>query len=45
MSWIGKLNRAYAEYPWKRLLERHLPADVTQISTVALLRSSARKAA
>src|SRR6516165_8453750 len=43
MSAIGKLNRICAELverssdPWKRVLERHLPANVTQISTVALL--------
>src|SRR5262245_66137724 len=43
MSAIGKLNRICAELverssdPWKRALERHLPANVTSISSVALL--------
>src|SRR2546430_13766685 len=42
-SWIEKLNQARAELeqrgidPWKRALERGLPANVTSISTVALL--------
>ena len=43
MSWLQRLDQARAELadrgidPWKRALERDLPADVTSISTVALL--------
>jgi hypothetical protein len=43
MSAIGKLNRICAELverssdPWKRVLERSVPANVTSISSVALL--------
>jgi hypothetical protein len=43
MSLMGRLARAQAELdergldPWKRALERDLPANVTGISTVALL--------
>jgi hypothetical protein len=43
MSWVGKLHEAVAQRaeqgsdPWKRVLERALPASVTSISTVALL--------
>src|SRR5262249_16130869 len=43
MSAIGKLNRIVAELvergadPWKRVLERALPPNVSSISTVALL--------
>src|SRR5215831_17033721 len=42
MSAIEKLNRICAELverssdPWKRVLERALPADVTAVSTVVL---------
>jgi hypothetical protein len=43
MSWLQRLEQARAELnergidPWKRALERDLPANVTSISTVALL--------
>src|SRR5471030_1940167 len=43
MSLIGRLHRAKAEMtddqedPWRRLLERALPADLVCTSTVALL--------
>ena len=43
MFFLGKLHQAKAELaerganPWRRTLERVLPADVTCISTVALL--------
>jgi hypothetical protein len=43
MSIIGRLNRAKAELsegdedPWRRVLERALPANVVCTSTVALL--------
>jgi hypothetical protein len=43
MSWLQRLDQARAELskhgsdPWKRALERDLPADVPSISTVALL--------
>jgi hypothetical protein len=43
MSWLERLDQARAELskhgsdPWKRALERDLPANVTSISTVALL--------
>jgi hypothetical protein len=43
MSWLGRLHQASAELsergsdPWKRALERDLPANITSISTVALL--------
>jgi hypothetical protein len=43
MSAIGKLNRLCAELverssdPWKRVLERSVPDNVTSISSVALL--------
>ena len=43
MSWLQRLNQACAELsergadPWRRVLERDLPANVTSISTVALL--------
>jgi hypothetical protein len=43
MSFMERLARAQAERnergidPWKRALESHLPANVTSISTVALL--------
>jgi hypothetical protein len=42
-SWVGKLYQACAQQagqgsdPWKRVLERALPANVTSISTAALL--------
>lgn len=42
-SWVEKLHRTQAEAaerssdPWRRALERDLPANVTCISTVALL--------
>lgn len=42
MAWIEKLRRTQAELaecganPWRRALERDLPANVTCISTVAL---------
>jgi hypothetical protein len=42
-SWIERLYQARAELserrsdPWKRVLERALPANVSSISTVALL--------
>jgi hypothetical protein len=43
VSLLGRLHRANAEMshdqvdPWKRVLERALPASVTSTSTVALL--------
>ncbi len=43
MSWVGRMYEACAQKPeqrsdpWKRMLERALPASVTSISTVALL--------
>jgi hypothetical protein len=43
MSFLGKLHRATVELaegeidPWRRMLERALPADVVCTSTVALL--------
>ena len=43
MAWLTKLAEARADLdkrdadPWKRKLERDLPASVTSISTVALL--------
>ena len=43
MAWLTKLAQARADLdsrvadPWKRKLERDLPASVTSISTVALL--------
>jgi len=43
MSWMERLARAEAELrerrsdPWKRALDRDLPANVTSISTAALL--------
>jgi hypothetical protein len=43
MSWLQRLNQACAELsergadPWRRVLERAVPTDVTSISTVALL--------
>jgi hypothetical protein len=43
MSWIEKLYQARAELserrsdPWRGVLERALPANVSRISTVALL--------
>jgi hypothetical protein len=43
MSWIERLHQKCAELaehgsdPWKRVLERALPGNVTSISTVALL--------
>ena len=43
VSWIEKLHQAQADLakrdanPWRRVLERDLPANVTCISTVALL--------
>jgi hypothetical protein len=43
MSWTGKIAQARAELdkraadPWRRVLERGVPANVTSISTVALL--------
>jgi hypothetical protein len=43
MSWLQRLDQARAELadrgidPWKRALERDLPANVTSVSTVALL--------
>jgi len=43
MSFLQRLDQARAELtdrgidPWKRALERDLPANVTSISTVALL--------
>jgi hypothetical protein len=43
MSWIEKLYQARAELserrsdPWRRVLERALPGNVSSISTVALL--------
>lgn len=43
MSFLEKLNQARAELaehgldPWKRVIERGVPANVTSISTVALL--------
>jgi hypothetical protein len=42
-SWVGKMHQACAQQPeqrsdpWQRMLERALPANVTSISTVALL--------
>jgi hypothetical protein len=41
MSWIERLNQARAELsepgdPFRRVLERALPADATAVSTVAL---------
>jgi hypothetical protein len=42
MSWMQKLDRACAELdqfdvdPWRRVLERALPANITAISTVSL---------
>ncbi len=42
MYWVGKLHRMKAQEaerdanPWRRALERNLPANVTCISTVAL---------
>jgi len=42
-SWIERFNQVRAELsergsdPWKRALERDLPANVTNISSVALL--------
>jgi hypothetical protein len=43
MSWVGKMYQACAQQaeqradPWKRVLERALPANVPSISTAALL--------
>ena len=43
MSWLERLHRATEELaegesdPWRRLLERALPANVMSISSVALL--------
>jgi len=44
MTWMDKLNQAKVEHarhreddPWRRLLERALPANVTSISSAALL--------
>jgi hypothetical protein len=43
MSWLGRLHQARAEWaeheadPWRRVLERAVPASVTSISTAALL--------
>jgi len=44
MSWLERLHQASAklherdnDHPWKRVLERHLPANVTSLSSVALL--------
>jgi hypothetical protein len=43
MSWVGKMYQACAQKteqrsgPWRRVLERALPANVTSISTVSLL--------
>jgi hypothetical protein len=43
MSWLGRLHQASAELsehgsdPWRGILQRGLPANVTSISTVALL--------
>lgn len=42
VSWLEKLREELAEQserasdPWRRVLERALPADVTAVSTVAL---------
>jgi hypothetical protein len=42
-SWVGKMYEEAAQRtgrrsdPWQRMLERALPANVTSISTVALL--------
>ena len=42
LSWLEKLREGLAEQserasdPWRRVLERALPADVTAVSTVAL---------
>ena len=42
LSWLEKLRQARAEQeerdsdPWRRVLERALPADLTAVSTVAL---------
>ena len=42
LSWLEKLRQERAEQserdsdPWRRVLERALPADVTAVSTVAL---------
>src|SRR5262249_31581606 len=42
LSWLEKLRQARAEQeerdsdPWRRVLERALPADVTEVSTVFL---------
>jgi hypothetical protein len=42
-SWVGRMYQACAQQPedrsdpWKRALERALPANVTSISSVALL--------
>ena len=42
VSWLEKLRQGLAEQserasdPWRRVLERALPADVTAVSTVAL---------
>jgi hypothetical protein len=43
MSWLQRLDQARAELaehgsdPWRRLLERGVPANVTTISSAALL--------
>jgi hypothetical protein len=43
MSWVGRMYRACAQQPeersdpWRRALERGLPANVPSISTVCLL--------
>ena len=43
MSWVERMYQACAQQaeqrsdPWKRVLERALPANVSNISTVALL--------
>ena len=42
LSWLERLHQASAEQserdsdPWRRVLERALPADLTAVSTVAL---------